>query len=59
METLNNVANEDYILLRCEYLTKEEYDEIIDLVKQVLRRNPKNEDRIVQELDMCSWMSLK
>ena len=59
MITLNNVADEDYILLRCECLTKEEYDEIIDLVKQVLRRNPKNEDRIIQELDMCSWMSLR
>jgi len=54
---LDNLNNTDYIFLRSEDITEEEYDEIIDLIKQVLRRN--KEDRIIQELDFTSWMTLR
>lgn len=57
MIQLDNLNNTDYIFLRSEDITEEEYDEIIDLIKQVLRRN--KEDRIIQELDFTSWMTLR
>lgn len=55
---LNCVSDESYIMFRTENLSQEEYDEILDLVKQVLRR--KKEKRIIEELQMGDcWKSLR
>ena len=58
MISLNNVNNSDYIFFRSESVTEEEYSEILDLIKQVLRR--KDKDRVIEELDFTnSWMALR
>lgn len=58
MMTLNNCSDSNYLVLRIEDLCKEEYDEIIDFVKQVISRD--NKKRLIQELDFIdSWMTLR